>query len=96
VAAVLALGACGEEPATPIDLRQGRPAATTTPGPVTPHPIGENPQARAHAERQCREDADLDQGVISIVDPRSDKVVGVVVVDCDELRRAEAAGASGS
>lgn len=79
------LAACSGEEARPIDL-QGPTSSSSTSLVATPHAVGENPQARFHAERQCREDPELDQGVIRIVDPASDAVVGEVVVECAAVR----------
>lgn len=91
VVLVIALAGCSEDEARPIDLGTPDSAPTTSPdGPATPHAIGENPQARAYAEQQCRDDPDQDQGVIRIVDPATDEVLGEVAVDCDELRQADA------
>ena len=87
---------CSEEDATPLDLGTGGSSATTATaggaGPEaasdvpTPHAVGENPQARAHAEQQCLDDIELAQGVIRIVDPATDTVVGEVIVECTEVR----------
>lgn len=85
------LSACSEEEATPIDLTPGATTTTTAlPPGATPHGIGENPQARFHAEQQCRDDPEQDEGVIRIVDPTNDAVLGKVVVDCDEVREEDA------
>ena len=54
--------------------------------PPTPHAIGESPQARAYAEEQCRNDPAAERGVVRIVDPSTQRVVGEVIVDCDEVR----------
>lgn len=100
---VLFLVGCSEEEATPIELG---PTATTAEGrstsgadatgggdrAPTPHALGENPLARAHAEEQCRTNPDQEQGVIRIVDPANDAVLGEVVVDCDDVRTADAGG----
>jgi hypothetical protein len=84
---------CSDDGATPVDLGTGAPSTTTTTAgqspdqrPATPHAIGENPQARAYAEDQCRQHPEQAQGVIRIVDPSSNTVVGEVVVDCGEVR----------
>jgi hypothetical protein len=97
VVLALSVVACGQEQADPIDLGAGR-AGTAEPDagsaeddpepgsmPPTPHAVGENPQARAHAEQQCVDHPEQEQGVIRIVDPSTNAVVGEVVVDCDEV-----------
>lgn len=84
------LSGCSEEEATPIDLTPGATTTTALPPGATPHTIGDNPQARFHAEQQCLEDPEQDEGVIRIVDPANDAVLGEVVVDCDEVRAEDA------
>lgn len=84
------LSACSEEEATPVDLTPGATTTTTLPPGATPHAIGDNPQARFHAEQQCRDDPEQGEGVVRIVDPATDAVLGEVVVDCDEVRQQKA------
>jgi hypothetical protein len=85
VAALALLGAaCAEEESTPIDL--GRGGASPSERPAVPHAINETPEARAFAEQQCRDDPGLDEGVIRIVDPVSEQVVGEIVVECEAVR----------
>ena len=38
------------------------------------------------AEQQCFDDPEAEEGVIRIVEPESEEVVGEVVVDCEEVR----------
>lgn len=87
VATLSAAAACSGEEAQPIDLRGSTATSSTSSSVVaTPHAVGENPQARFYAEEQCRKDPEKEQGVIRIVDPATDKVVGEVIVDCAEVR----------
>lgn len=80
-------GASTSAPAAdpPAGDQGGAPAVDGEP-PPTPHAIGESPQARAYAEEQCRDDPEAERGVVRIVDPSTQRVVGEVIVDCAEVR----------
>lgn len=80
----LLLMSCGGEDATPIDLD----ATTSTVGPL----IDDDPNAESRqlvqdlAEQQCLDDPAKVEGVIRIVDPDTDEVVGEFLADCAEVR----------
>lgn len=95
-AALVVLAACSGEDATPVDLD----SSTTTQhgsGPTSEGGEGsslpaydQNAESRQmavdFAEQQCLDDPEADEGIIRIVDPRTDQVVGEVIVDCVDVR----------
>lgn len=90
----LALVGCTSEDATPVDLEQQPTSSAVTPA----HSSADQneaarAQARAFATQQCLDDSSASEGVIQIVDPETDEVVGTVTVDCAEAR-AEQSGPS--
>ncbi|MDA3039619.1 MAG: hypothetical protein O3C27_08835 [Actinomycetota bacterium] len=90
--ALLAVAACTGEEATPVDLDQG-PSSSSAPPTASSEDQNEaaRAQALAYATQQCFDDADASEGIIQIVDPETDQVVGTVTVDCAEAR-AEQSG----
>ncbi len=83
------LMACTGEASTPIDLR----ATTTSAPPVTGVPLlDDDPNAEAReqirqlAEQQCLDDPTKTEGVVRIVEPETEQVVGELIVDCAEVR----------
>ena len=84
---VLGLGGCTSEDATPVDLQQQptTPAVTPTDSSADQNEAA-RAQARAFAAQQCFDDPEASEGVIQIVDPETDQVVGTVTVDCAEAR----------
>lgn len=74
------VAACTGEDATPIV-----PGAPTTDG-TTPHLIEPTDQMRELAEQQCRDDPDLEQGVVNAVDPADEEqILASVVVECADV-----------
>lgn len=90
--AIGVLSACSGEASTPIDLR----ATTTTEGPpISGVPLPEDDpnaeareQVRQLAEQQCLDDPSKTEGVIRIVEPETEEIVGELIVDCAEVRAA--------
>jgi hypothetical protein len=85
---VFLLASCTNDAATPIDLSSSTSAPLTTGVPLPDDdPNAESRQmAIDFAEQQCVDDPDKDEGIIRIVDPETEQVVGEVVADCAEVR----------
>jgi len=88
----LCLAACTTEATTPVDL-----SGTTTTTLANPHgsvdpETDPNAEVRAQAQQladaQCLEDETLEEGIIRIVDPDTDEVVGEISADCEAVRLA--------
>jgi hypothetical protein len=77
-------GCSGEEP-QPIDLTET--VTTLDPGSVEPGDPNATERQRMQelAEQQCRDDPDLERGVVRLVDPRTDETLAEVVADCAEI-----------
>ncbi len=84
--AALAVAGCTNEETTPVEPGAPLPSPAAT-AETTPHLLEPTEQMRELAEQQCRDDPDLDEGVVNAVDPADpDQILSSVVVDCDQVR----------
>lgn len=83
---VVWLSGCSGETADPIDLRATTSVVESVPLPENDPNAEARQQVEDLAEQQCLDDPTADEGVIRIVEPESNEVVGEVIVDCDEVR----------
>jgi hypothetical protein len=92
----LLVGACTDEGATPVDLDAITTSSSVDPDAIPfsddPTNVASRQMAVDFAEAQCFDDPELEEGVIRIVDPESDDVVGEVVADCVEVRAEQERG----
>lgn len=93
LAGLVLLAGCSGEATTPIDLGSSTTVtgvpATADHGQVAPDEdlnAESRQMAIDFAEQQCFDDPEAEQGVIRIVEPETEQVVGEVVVDCEEVR----------
>ncbi|MGF1596585.1 MAG: hypothetical protein ACFCVK_06585 [Acidimicrobiales bacterium] len=78
-AGAVALAACAGEDATP--LSEYLETSITT-----PHLLSPTDEMRELAAQQCRDDPELDRGVVNAVDPADDdRLLSSVEVDCNDV-----------
>ncbi len=80
---VLLLAGCIDDSATPIDPQQ--PGVTVDFTDVT-HTMEPTDDMRNAAEKQCLDDAELDEGYVKAVDPTSGNVLAEFSISCSEVR----------
>ena len=87
------LASCTNDAATPIDLSStSAPPTSGVPLPDDDPNADSRQMAIDFAEQQCVDDPAKDEGIIRIVDPETEEVVGEVIADCAEVRSRPAGG----
>lgn len=79
------LAACSGEEPEPIDLTETVTTADQEPSDPADPNAGERQRMQDLADQQCRDDPELERGVVRLVDPRTDEILAEVVVECDEV-----------